>query len=332
MHPEAAGRRNDMSDALDSSPVALVVGASRGLGLLIAGDLLDRGYAVVIAARDADELDRAAGQLGGRGPVTVHVCDVRRRDEVESMVAAVEAGQGPIEVAITVAGIIDVGPAEEMGWDAYEDAMATMAWGPIHVALSVLPGMKGRGFGHIGTIASIGGMVAAPHLLPYTTAKFAAVGFSDGLAAELAGTGVTATTAAPGLMRTGGHTHARFTGHQEEEYAWFAPGASLPLLSADAERAARRIVSAVLAGRPFVTVTPLAWVGIRVRGLVPGTTTRMVGLVNRLLPEPRRPGHAPTPETTRQREGASVARTLGSRVVNALSTLGDRAARRHNEL
>ena len=53
-----------------------------------------------------------------------------------------------------------------------------------------------------GTVASIGGMVSPPHLLPYATAKFGAVGFSDGLAAELAGSGVTPTTIVPGLIRS----------------------------------------------------------------------------------------------------------------------------------
>ncbi len=67
-------------------------------------------------------------------------------------------------------------------------------------------------------------------------------------------------------------------------YAWFATAASLPILSIDADRAARRIVDAVLAGRPMVVLTPLAWLGIRVRGLAPATTTRLMGLVNRSLP------------------------------------------------
>ena len=68
--------------------------------------------------------------------------------------------------------------------------------------------MRERGAGRIGTVTSVGGMVSPPHLLPYATAKFGAVGFSDGLAASLAGTGVTATTVVPGLMRTGSHERA----------------------------------------------------------------------------------------------------------------------------
>ncbi len=303
-------------------PVALVVGASRGLGLLIARELLDRGHRCVIAARDADELEAARGQLGAHGPVEARVCDVRSADAVGDLVADVERDHGGIDVAITVAGIIQVGPAEAMTLDHFRDAVDTMLWGPIHVAWSVLPGMRERRAGRIGTVTSVGGMVSPPHLLPYATAKFGAVGFSDGLAAELAGTGVTATTVVPGLMRTGSHERAQFTGDVEREYAWFATAASAPVLSMDAERAAARIVDGVLAGRPIVVLTPLAQVGIRVRGLVPGLTTRVMGLANRLLP-------GGTSSATV--EGRDAARRLASPLVERLTTLGSRAARRFNE-
>ncbi|WP_270888150.1 SDR family NAD(P)-dependent oxidoreductase [Pedococcus sp. 5OH_020] len=325
---------------MTQSPVALVVGSSRGLGLELARELLTRGHVVVLAARDPDELDRAAAGLDRGDRVQVRVCDVRVRDDVAQLVRWCEAEVGPVEVAITVAGIIDVGPVEAIGWETYEDALATMTWGPIHVALQVLPAMRARGHGRIGTITSIGGMVAPPHLVPYATAKFGAVGFSDGLAAELTGTGVTATTAVPGLMRTGGHVHARFTGQAQREYAWFAPGGSLPLLSSSSGHAARKIVRAILAGRPFVTVTPLAWVGIRVRGLAPGTTIRLMGLMGRLLPSA--PGtetatshtfdeDGTVPRLTRSSEGGTLQRVIDSRLLDVLTTLGTRAARRNNQ-
>jgi len=308
-----------------SRPVAVVLGGSRGLGLLIARELLDRGHHVVVAARDAGELEEAAEQLGRGRAVETAVCDVRDRDQVGALVGRVEHETGPIEVLMTVAGIIQVGPVENLTLQQFEDALETMAWGPIHAALTALPGMRRRGHGRIGTVTSIGGMVSPPHLLPYSTAKFAAVGFSEGLAAALSGSGVTATTVVPGLMRTGSHLRATFTGDAPHEYAWFAPAAGLPLLSVDAERAARRIVDGVLAGRPIVVLTPLAWLGIRVRGLAPGTTTRMLGLVGRLLPEaPRRGGKKPV-------DGETARRRLGSRVVDGLTGLADRAAARNNE-
>ena len=302
--------------------VALVAGGSRGLGLLICRDLLARGFIVVGCARDPEELAAAQTQLAAPGRFSTRVCDVRDADAVASLVDEVTREHGGIEVAITVAGVIQAGPAESMTLDHFRDAVDTMLWGPVHVAWAVLPGMRARGAGHIGTVTSVGGAVSPPHLLPYATAKFGAVGFSDGLAASLAGTGVTATTVVPGLMRTGSHERAYFTGEAAREYAWFAPAASLPLLSMDAERAASRIVRGVLSGRPLVTLTPLAKVGVRVRGLMPATTTRVLGLVNRALP------HDTDSETV---EGREAERRLDSSVVRALTTLGRRAARKNNE-
>lgn len=320
-----ASRREDASGSAPWRPVAVVLGSSRGLGLLVARELQRRGHHVVVAARDRHEVDGAAGELGAHGPVTAEQCDVRDRHSVGELVGRVERDVGPIEVLVTVAGVIQAAPAESLVLHDFEDAMETMAWGPINAALTVLPHLRRRGHGRIGTVTSIGGMVSPPYLLPYATAKFAAVGFSDGLAAALQGTGVTATTIVPGLMRTGGHEHARFGGDAAAEYSWFAPAASLPLLSVDAERAARRIVDAVLAGRTMVVLTPLAWLGIRVRGLAPATTTRVMGLMGRLLPD------APARTGARTVEGVEARRRLASPFVDRLSTLGDRAARRNRE-
>ena len=179
--------------------------------------------------------------------------------------------------------------------------------------------MRERGHGRIGTVTSIGGLVSPPHLLPYATAKFAAVGFSEGLSAALAGTGVTSTTIAPGLMRTGSHERALFAGDAAREFAWFGPAASLPILSINADRAARIIVDGVLAGRTHVLAGALPKLAVRVRGLLPSLTVRVMGLANRMLPS------ADNPTTV---EGRSVPR---GRVVRLLTGLGSAAARRHNE-
>lgn len=309
-----------------SPGVALVAGGSRGLGLLIARELLGRGYDVAICARDADELARARLLLGaadGRKVLPVS-CDVRDASAVQAMVDEVASTLGPVDVAIHVAGIIQVGPAVAATLQHFDDAIDTMLRGPIHLAWAVLGSMRARRSGHIGIVTSIGGMVAPPHLLPYAAAKFGAVGFADGLAAELAGTGVSATTIVPGLMRTGSHERAGFFGQQDKEYAWFAPAASLPLLAMDADRAARRMVDAVLAGKPMVQLSPLTKIATRVRGLAPATTIRAMGVACRLLPSAR----ADQSETI---EGREADTRLNSTLVRRLVTLGSRAARRNNE-
>lgn len=313
--------------------MALVAGASRGLGLLIASELVDRGYRVRGCARDRDELDRAEEIIGSRagGSFAGEVCDVTDADAVAAWVDDVHSREGGIDVAIHVAGIIQVGPIEAATLGHFRAAVDTMLMGPVHLSLAVLPMMLAAGSGRIGVVSSVGGVVSVPHLLPYSVAKFGAVALSEGLQSELSGTGVTATTIVPGLMRTGGHRNAQFIGDAPKDYAWFAPGASLPLLSISAERAARRIVDGVLAGRSQVELTPLTWVGRRVHGLLPGTTSRVLGWVARALPTVDSPGPDVRSDDTTHVEGSQARQALGSRVVDALSVLGERAARRLNE-
>jgi short-subunit dehydrogenase len=305
--------------------VALVAGGSRGLGLLMARDLARHGYLPVLWARDADELARAVAVLRDEGyAARAMVCDVREHEAVEDIVTTIESEIGPIQVVVHVAGIIQVGPLQSLTREHFQQAIDTMTWGPVNVALAVLPAMRRRGSGHIGIITSIGGLVSVPHLLPYSTAKFGAVGFSNGLRAELAGTGVTVTTVAPGLMRTGSHLRAEFTGDAPAEYAWFAPGASLPLVSMDAERAAARIVRGILRGRSIVLLTPLAKVGARVAGVAPATTAAAMSLMAQLLPG------APAGPTGTV-EGRVARRVLASPLVERLTVWGTRAAARNNE-
>jgi short-subunit dehydrogenase len=312
-----------------TGPVALVAGASRGLGLLIAGDLCRRGYEVVICARDREELNRAVGGLADEGfRVHSEVCDVSEAEQVNAMIAKVIEQRGPIEVMICVAGTIQVGPLAALRRSHFTEAVDTMLWGPINTALAVVPGMVDRGRGRIGVITSVGGLLSPPHLLPYSTAKFGAVGFSRGLRGELTGSGVTVTTVAPGLMRTGSHLRAEFVGAQQREYAWFATAASLPLLSMDADRAARRIVAAVVAGRSVLVLTPLAKIAPRMDALFPRTSSALLGLVARLLPA------APSPTGSETISGWRAARRLdhrSRRILDAVTRLGGRAAARLNE-
>ncbi|OAB88297.1 hypothetical protein AWH69_00300 [Janibacter melonis] len=330
----------DASHAVPASGgVALVAGASRGLGLLVSVELARRGYRVHGCGRDARTLDRAAaivaarsgrGEGGAGSPFVPAVCDVRDADAVESWVRSVVDLEGGVDVAVHVAGIIQVGPVSSTTLGHFRDAVDTMLMGPVHVALAVLPSMRAAGSGRIGVVSSVGGVVSVPHLLPYSVAKFGAVGLTEGLRAELAGTGVTATTVVPGLMRTGGHVAAQLVGDAERDYAWFAPGASLPVLSIGAERGARRIVDGVLAGRSQVELTPLTMIGRRVHGIAPALTVGVMGLAARLLPDG--PDRGPSMSDERPRvTGATARERLGSRVVDALSVLGDRAARRTNE-
>jgi short-subunit dehydrogenase len=312
-----------------TAPLALVAGASRGLGLAIARELGRRGHRLVICARSAAELEAAGADLTADGiSVRTAVCDVVDAEAVDALVASVEQEDGPIEVAVLVAGVIQVGPLASLTRAHFDEAINIMLWGPINLALAVVGPMRGRGFGRIGIITSIGGLVSVPHLLPYSTAKFGAVGFSSGLRSELAGTGVKVTTVAPGLMRTGSHLRAEFTGNQGAEYAWFAPSATLPLIAMSPEKAAAKIVDGVLAGRAYVLLSLMTKLAARVGGLAPTTTATALGLVARLLPS------GPPPAGTDTVQGYTVENRLKpipAALIRAVTTLGRASARRLNQ-
>jgi short-subunit dehydrogenase len=133
-------------------------------------------------------------------------------------------------------------------------------------------------------ITSIGGKVSVPHLLAYGSAKFAAVGFSEGLRAELARDGISVTTIVPGLMRTGSHLHASFKGQHRREYLWFSLGATLPLSSISAADAARQIVDAIARGDSEIILSWQARLLALAHGLLPGLVSDALSLVNRVLP------------------------------------------------
>jgi NAD(P)-dependent dehydrogenase (short-subunit alcohol dehydrogenase family) len=305
---------------------ALVTGGSRGLGLLISRELAKAGCDLAICARDADELARARRDLSDYGiRVETVVCDVSDRVAVERMIGELTRRFGQVDIVVNDAGVIQVGPLENQQIDDFEMAMNVMYWGTVYTSLAVLPQMRARRSGRVVNITSIGGRLGVPHLLPYSSAKFAAVGFSEGLAAEVAKDGITVTTVVPGLMRTGSHLHALTKGQHEAEYGWFSLGASLPLVSMDAERAAQQVVEALRCGDTVRHLGITAALASRFHGLFPGTTVELMGLVNRLLPAPVRRSGSTMP-------GYEARNRLDSRLIEAATTLGRRAAERFNEM
>jgi NAD(P)-dependent dehydrogenase (short-subunit alcohol dehydrogenase family) len=303
--------------------VALVTGSSRGLGLLLARELVRRGARVAICARDADELADAFDDLVSRGGEVVAVeCDVTDRAGVHHLVSTAQSRLGPIDVLVNNAGIISVGPMETMRLEDYREAMAVHFWSSVYTTLEVLPEMRARRAGRIVNISSIGGKIPVPHLVPYTASKFAVTGLSAALRTELANDGITVTTICPGLMRTGSHLHARFKGQHEKEYAWFALGASVPGMSMSGESAARQILDACARGDAELVTTLPAKAAVVAYSLFPELFSGVAELVDRwVLPEAG--GIGPSSRPGHQSRG---------KLPEFVTTLPDRASRENNEL
>jgi NAD(P)-dependent dehydrogenase (short-subunit alcohol dehydrogenase family) len=275
-----------------SGQIALITGGSTGLGLALAHRFGKAGLKLVLAARDVNDLETAreqllaSGSVGKEDDILLVDCDVSDKDQAAGLIAAAMNSFGQIDILINNAGVIEVGPALNQPIEAYERAMAIDFFGAVYTTYAALPFFLKKS-GSIVNISSIGGKVAVPHLLPYVAAKFALTGFSEGLHAELRGQDVLVTTVCPGLMRTGGETHAHFKGQIDKEKAWFQTAARTPLLSASADYAAKSIFNAVNWVRSEITITPQAWLAARFAGCAPETSQILCSLINAyLLPDP----------------------------------------------
>jgi len=265
--------------------VVVVTGSSRGLGFAIAQEFASRGAKLVICGRDVEILGEAEQRLRDMGAqVLARRCDIASRQDAEHLIHQARDRFGRIDVLVNNAGVIAVGPIESQTIEDFESAMGTMFWGMVYTTMAVLPQMIQRQGGRIVNIASIGGKVAIPHLVPYSCAKFAAVGFSEGIRAELAKDNISVTTVVPGLMRTGSHANAVFKGDHHKEYSWFSLSATLPVLAMDARRAARAIVNAAARGVSEVVLTPQAKVLALAHGIAPGTVADILGVAHRYMP------------------------------------------------
>jgi NAD(P)-dependent dehydrogenase (short-subunit alcohol dehydrogenase family) len=301
--------------------VVLITGGSRGLGLVMARQLVhEHGARVVLVARSADALARAAQDLKARGAVHTIVGDVRSREDAARIVDQALARFGRIDVLINNAGVIVSAPFDNTADEDFRNSLAVHFWGVLHMSRAVLPHLP-RPDGRIVNICSIGGKLAVPHLAAYCAGKFAQAGLSSVMGEELRSEGVVVSTVYPGLMRTGSYVNAQFRGQVSREFAVFALASSLPGISMGADRAVRQILQGVRAGRREIVIPWATRQISRVAALAPNAMLGLFSAVNAMLPaETRTVGPA--------KVGADLPLPQPIRLATAL---GSRAAERNNE-
>jgi NAD(P)-dependent dehydrogenase (short-subunit alcohol dehydrogenase family) len=305
--------------------VVVITGGSRGLGLAMAEEFGRRGARLVLAARDAEGLLRAMQKLVDTGTVNPDniltvTADLRQQPDAERLIEQATERFGRVDVLVNNAGIITVGPVECQTIHDFQEVMRSNFFSGLYCTMAVLPQMIERHSGSIANITSIGGKVAVPHLLPYTASKFAAVGFSEGLGAEVRSKGIRVTTVVPGLMRTGSHRNAIFSGDAEREYKWFSFSDNLPGVSTSARSAARQIVNGIACGDVELSITPHAKIASRFGNVMPGVRRGVMQLANWILP-------AASQGQSSKHRGAEVSK----REPLPARTLGRAAARRYNQ-
>lgn len=185
--------------------VALITGASRGIGKAIALGLARRGFDVALndIARQAGTLAETVKQAEAFGVRAIGLhADVSDKGQVQAMVDELNAKFGRIDAVVNNAGILISGTVDalpEQHWDAVMDINAK---GTFLVIQAVLPIMKQQSYGRIVNIASIGGKHGAPEQAHYSASKAAVMGFTRVLAQELGSSGITANCICPGIILT----------------------------------------------------------------------------------------------------------------------------------
>ncbi len=191
--------------------VALITGASRGLGLEIARLYAARGARLILTARGAAALEAAAEELGRRTDVVALPGDVADRQHAERLVRAGLERFGHIDVLVNNASLLGPSPMpmlEAYPPDVLDDVLRANVVAPLHLAQLVLPGMRAHGEGVILNVTSDAGVEAYPGWGGYGASKAALEHLSRVLAVELEGTGVRVYVVDPGDMDTQMHREA----------------------------------------------------------------------------------------------------------------------------
>ena len=180
--------------------VALVMGASRGIGHGIAAALSREGARVAIASRSQERIEEAAGQIeGGAAPFVADASDLERLAELPGEVAA---ALGPVEILVANTGGPPFGGAHEHDQEEWERAYRSLVLAPRVLTEGVVPGMRERGWGRIVNVGSSSTQEPLPGLNLSNAHRMAAVGFLKTLAGEVAGDGITVNTVATGRFAT----------------------------------------------------------------------------------------------------------------------------------
>ena len=220
--------------------IALLTGATGGLGRAIATALAVRGATLVLSSRKAEELEQLAGSLPGVGHATV-VCDLAE----EGAALALLEQAGDIYVLVANAGLPASGRLDGFSQDEIGRALRVNLEAPVRMTRELLPGWQERGSGHFVFISSVSGFAALPRASVYATTKFGLRGFALNLREDLRGSGVGVSVVSPGAIREAG--------------MFAASGAALPpgMGTGTPKQVADAVVRAIERDKSEICVAPL---------------------------------------------------------------------------
>lgn len=262
----------------------MVTGAAKGIGRATALELAAHGVRLALCDKDADGLAALAEEcLAGGAPACSSArVDVSVSSELTALAERVERELGPTFLLVNNAGVGVAGGFFDTELEDWEWLLRVNLWGAIHGVRAFGPAMRARGEGRIVNVASASGFCNVPTLTAYGTTKYALVGLSEALRAELLPFGVSVSAVCPGFVRSSIVQGARIRGAADAErererlQAFYGRRGYAP------EIVARAIVAAAKSGKALVPVTPEAWLLYALKRLVPSALPWLLRASERL--------------------------------------------------
>jgi short-subunit dehydrogenase len=237
---------------------ALVTGASAGIGREFCRQLGARGYDLVVVARDAARLEALADELRSTHGVAVHVlpADLTRDAEVDR-VASHAAADARLAMLVNNAGFGTVGDLATAPPEQQEAMLRLHVLAPMRLTRAGLPGMLARGRGAVINVSSIAGFIYSPGNVNYCASKAYLTTFTEGLALELAGSGVAAQALCPGFTHTEFHQRMGPDARRRPRHLWMTAGAVVRASLAQLDRDGPAVCVPGLRNKLLVTVIGL---------------------------------------------------------------------------
>ena len=241
--------------------VAIVTGASLGIGRAAARALAEQGACVALASRNGEALSSFAEELRTQGKkVIVIPTDVTQRDQVEALVREVIAQWGRVDILISNAGEYIRAPIADLDPAIIQHSLDVNFFGGVYCAKAALPHMLKQKSGHIVFVTSMDGKIGLPPDAPYVAAKFALTGFCEVLRQEVRDSGISVTNVLPGRVDTPMIEHLKFS--------WISPKLS-------PESVAKAILGGIRKRKPIVIVPAAAKLLYYINVFAPNLSDRL---------------------------------------------------------